>query len=264
MHTSASDGTWSPDELVREIIRAGIKIFSVTDHDSVENTEAVAHLAKEKDLTCIRGVEINTYREGMAFHILGYNIDIKNKNLNGVLVHNRSFFEKRNENSIEILAEAGLPVSPEEYRGYVNNPKRGGWKALNYLLDKNLCKNYKDFFGLFEGKKALLSMSGCVRPERAIAAVREAGGIPVLAHPGSGMYHSDYKKTLSAVLDMGIAGIECYHIENSEEVTEYSIGFCRENRLFITGGSDCHGDFVKERRLGKPDIDTNQLVLWDL
>jgi predicted metal-dependent phosphoesterase TrpH len=103
-----------------------------------------------------------------------------------------------------------------------------------------------------------------VKPEAAISCVKEAGSIPVLAHPGSGLYGNDYKKTVSAVLEMGIDGLECYHPENSPEVTKYCLEICKKNNLYITGGSDCHGEFVKERRLGKPDIDLSYLKIWNL
>ena len=102
-----------------------------------------------------------------------------------------------------------------------------------------------------------------VKPETAISSIKEAGGITVLAHPGSGVYGSDFNKIVAAAVNMGVEGIECYHPENRPEVTESCLEICKKNGLFITGGSDCHGDFVRERRLGKPDIGLDQLFLWE-
>lgn len=263
LHTSASDGTWSPEDLIKNIIDSGIEIFSVTDHDSVENIEAVSGLAREESLTFFKGVEINTFKDGQVFHILGYNIDTNDETLNNILLKNRVFLEERNEESITVLSEKGHPVSRDEYNGYRNNPGRGGWKALNYAIDKGLCRTYKDFFTLFGENRELLPVDGFVKPEAAISSIKEAGGITVLAHPGSGVYGSDYYYVVTAALDMGIEGIECYHPENRPRVTEYCLEICKNNRLYITGGSDCHGDFVKERRLGKPVIDLDQLALWE-
>jgi len=264
IHTSASDGTWSPEALIQNVIHARIQIFSVTDHDTVENIAAVSDLAIGTNLTFIRGVEIDTYNEGQIFHILGYNIDTENERLNNVLLKNRAFIERKNRDSMAILMKMGHPVSPDEYCKYKNHPERGGWKALNYAIDKGLCQTYKEFFDLFDGKKDFFTMNVDVKPEAAISCVKQAGGIPVLAHPGSGLYGNDFKKTVSAVLEMGIDGLECHHPENSPEVTEYCREICKKNNLYITGGSDCHGEFVKERRLGKPDIDLSHLKIWNL
>jgi predicted metal-dependent phosphoesterase TrpH len=262
LHTSASDGTWSPGDLIQNIIDSGIGIFSVTDHDSVENVEAVSSLAREKSLTFFKGVEINTFKEGQAFHILGYNIDTDDKTLNNTLLINRDFLVERNEESITVLSEKGHPVSRDEYNTYQNNPARGGWKALNYAIDKGLCRTYKEFFSLFGENRELLVVDGFVKPEAAISSIKEAGGITVLAHPGSVLYGSDYNRVVAAALDMGVEGIECYHPENRPEVTERCLEISKKNGLYITGGSDCHGDFVKERWIGKPDIDLSQLALW--
>ena len=234
MHSSASDGTWSPEALIQNVINAGIEIFSVTDHDTVENIAAVSDLAIGTNLTFIRGVEINAYSEGQIFHILGYNIDTENERLNSILLKNRAFFERLNKNSMAMLMKMGHPVSPDEYDKYKNNPERGGWKALNYAIDKGLCQTYKEFFNLFDGKNDFFKMNVDVKPEAAISCVKQAGSIPVLAHPGSGLYGNDYKKTVSAVLEMGIDGLECYHPENSPEVTEYCLKICKKNNLYIT------------------------------
>jgi predicted metal-dependent phosphoesterase TrpH len=264
IHTSASDGTWSPEALIQNVIDAGIKIFSVTDHETVENIAAVSDLTIDTNLTFIRGVEINAYSEGQTFHILGYNIDTEDEGLNHVLLKNRAFFERQNKKSIAMLMEMGHPVSPHEYDQYQNNPDRGGWKALNYTIDQGLCQTYKEFFNLFDGKKDFFKMNVDIKPEAAISCIRQAGGIPVLAHPGSGLYGNDFKKTVSSVLEIGIEGLECYHPENSTEVTEYCLEICKKHNLYITGGSDCHGEFVKGRRLGKPDIDLSRLKIWNL
>ena len=101
-------------------------------------------------------------------------------------------------------------------------------------------------------------------PEIVISAVIKAGGIPVLAHPGTKFYNNDYRVTIDFMLVKGIKGIECFHPENCEEVTGYCIDFCKKNKLYITGGSDSHGDFVKERILGKPEIWLDQIEVGSM
>ena len=263
LHTSASDGTWTPEMLIENIVQSGIGIFAITDHDSIENITIAAKLVKNKNLTFIRGVEVNTTENGHIFHILGYNIDPQNESLNEILQINRDVMERRDEKSIRLLQEMDYPVALDEFRIYESNPERGGWKALNYVMDKGLCGHYKEFFGLFGDKRKGLGIEGCVNPEKAISAIKKAGGIPILAHPGSGLYGNNPRETVSLAIDYGVEGIECFHPENGDETTEYCIELCRRENLYITGGSDCHGTFVKERWLGKPDIDLEQLVLWE-
>ena len=264
LHTNASDGTWSPEVLIENIIRAGINVFAVTDHDSVENVNVTADLVKDMELKLIKGVEVNTTENGHIFHILGYNIDPENESLNGILQVNRNVMGERDERSITILHDMGYPVELDEFLTYKNNPERGGWRALNYSIDKGLCQHYKEFFKLFGERRNEMGIEGCVEPGTAISAIKAAGGIPILAHPGSSLYGNNPRETVSLAIEIGVEGIECFHPENGDEATEYSLELCRRENLYITGGSDCHGTFVKERWLGKPDIDLDQLVLWEI
>lgn len=264
LHTSASDGTWSPEVLIEKIIQAGIGLFAVTDHDSVENISLAVDLVKNTGLKFIRGVEVNTSENSHIFHILGYNIDPENEPLNEILLKNRSVMEKRDERGIKILMEMDYPVSLDEFLAYENIPERGGWKALNYTIDKGLCQHYKEFFKLFRERRSEMGIEGCAKPETAISAIKAAGGIPILAHPGSVLYGNNPGETVSLAIEMGVEGVECFHPENGDETTLYCLELCRKENLYITGGSDCHGTFVKERWLGKPHIDLDQLVLWGI
>ncbi len=263
LHTSASDGTWTPEMLIENIVRTGISVFAVTDHDSVENVTMTADLAKDRDLTFIRGVEVNSTENGHIFHILGYNIDPEDEQLNRILLKNRNVMEERDKRCIKILEDMDYPVVLDEFLAYENKRARGGWKALNYVLDKGLCEHYKEYFRLFGDKRDGLGIEGCASPEEVIYAVKAAGGIPVLAHPGSALYGNNFQETVSLAIDYGVEGIECFHPENGDETTKYCLELCRNKHLYITGGSDCHGTFVKERWLGKPDIALDQLVLWE-
>ena len=239
------------------------KSDSGRNHDSVNNVNIAADLVKGTEMRFIKGVEVSATENGHILHILGYNIDPENASLNEVLLKNRNVMEERDENSIMILRDLNYPVCLQEFLAYENNPERGGWKALNYIKDKGLCKTYKDFFRLFGDKRSSINIEGCARPKTVISAIKEAGGIPVLAHPGSGLYRYNPQDTVSFALEQGVEGIECFHPENNDETTNFCLELCKNKNLYITGGSDCHGTFVKERCLGNPDIDLDQLALWE-
>jgi predicted metal-dependent phosphoesterase TrpH len=264
MHTTASDGTWSPLELVNHIKETGIKIFSVTDHDSVENIPAVTELVKDTGIRFIRGTEVNACFENKNLHILGYGIDIGSDSFSEVIKANKSFLSAFDENRIRLLASHGYPVSPDEYRIYDYSRERGGWKTLNYCIDKGLCKNHRELFGLYDAIAAFFDPSGFAALHDVTAAIREAGGVPVLAHPGARIYEFDYRTLIDRIVDEGVEGIECFHTENETVVTRYCLEYCRSNGLRITGGSDCHGNFAVDRFLGKPEIYLEQLDLGSL
>lgn len=264
IHTTASDGTWTPEVLVENILKAGIKIFAVTDHDSIDNVLNTRKLAEKNNLKFITGVEISAVYNKKTYHILSYGLDINFSEINNILVHNRNASEQKARQNIEYLINNGYSISLEEYDSYSYARERGGWKALNYLMDKGLCGNHIDYFKLFKDTSSPFNDIKFAPVDMVIPAVKKAGGIPVIAHPGANVYKDDYREIISLMFDSGIEGVECYHPENSSEVTKYALNFCRKNNLFITGGSDCHGDFVKARGLGKPKVNAGQLKLGNL
>jgi len=261
IHTSASDGTWTAAEVVEKIIESDIKIFAITDHNSVENVEKVKLMADKAGLTFIPGVEIDTTYDGGNYHILGYGVDIYNEELLKLISANAEIMEKKDEESIEFLEKKGLNVSLSDYKNYENDNTRGGWKALNYLIDKKICKNTKEFFPLFEGWGNPFDKTEFPGPKEVIEVIKKAGGIAVLAHPGAPFYRLDYDILVPAMVKEGIMGIECYHPENNAEVTQFCLDFCKKNNLYITGGSDCHGTFFAHRCLVKPAVFYENIVL---
>ena len=146
IHTTASDGTWDPAQVVQAVRTAGIELFAVTDHDSVANVAETKKLAENTGLCFITGVELNSTKDGHNYHILGYGIDIENKQLQELCRHNQRLLEQKDDDSVRNLIESGWPLSMEEFKRYSYDPHRGGWKALAYLQDKGLCGDVNDFF----------------------------------------------------------------------------------------------------------------------
>ena len=254
MHTTASDGTWTPKEIFGKIIGENIKIFSITDHNSINSIQDVSYYSKKAGLAFIPGVEIDSTCENVTYHILGYGIDHMNKSLNNLILKNMNIYRQRDRESIEIIEKKYDVSLLDEYEHYTKNPKRGGWKSISFLIDKNFCKTYKDLWGLFEGFDNPYLRKNFSPPEKVIEIIRQAGGKAVLAHPGANLYGNNYKKAVRLISKSGIDGIECYHPDNNPEVSKYCVEFCKRNNMLITGGSDCHGDFVSERSLGYPDV----------
>ncbi|MDU4961883.1 MAG: PHP domain-containing protein [Sporomusaceae bacterium] len=264
IHTTASDGTWTAAQLVERVKQAGIGLFAVTDHDSVGNVEEAARLAAAASVAFIAGVEISSSRDGRDFHILGYGIDLHSGPLTGLLRHNSELMAAADDASIRILIDQGLPLDYAEYLAYSHDRSRGGWKALSYLIDKGLCTGVDDFFQRLFTAEHGIAFPVFPSPQAVIAAIHAAGGRAVLAHPASRFHGTQLEETLDAFAAEAIDGVECFHPSHSAEDSRRAAQWCRRRGLLISGGSDCHGGFVPQRRLGLPAVCLADLVLAGL
>lgn len=261
IHSTASDGSWTPEELVVRVREAGIGLFSVTDHDSIGNIAPVRQLAAASGLAFLAGVEVSTTTGGRPYHILGYGVDPAAAELQRLLKHNTTLLERVDHESIRKLIDQGFTIDYEEYCAYRHEPTRGGWKSLSFLVDKGLCRDVQDFFGnLFTAERGL-SFPEYLPPAEVIGSIEAAGGRAVLAHPGSAFHGPALEENLDYFGHAGIAGLECFHPGHDAATTRRVVAWCRKNGLLITGGSDCHGSFVPQRRLGMPSIQLAELQL---
>lgn len=267
IHTRASDGVWTPKELMEELDGEGIELFAVTDHNTVGSVAEAGELAEEAGLHFLPAVEIDTTLEGNIYHIIGYDIDIEDAALNGMIGRNFELMENRDIESLRILEAAGFPVDWEDYEEYRHEPARGGWKLLNYCIDRGFCSDAPDYFTRLFNDNRPIPHPRYPHPAEAIRVIEKAGGVPVLAHPfGSigGEYGVDRMEVFRKIRDAGIKGLECFSTYHSEEQIRQAKSFCNENELLVTGGSDSHGSFTARRKLGRPHVTTADLRLGEL
>ncbi len=263
MHTCASDGTWDVYELKEQLIRNKINVFSITDHDCVDNVTKMDEIINPKDnLTYIHGVELTAIHDGREYHILTYNYDINNAELINLM-------KKTNENRINSNSEyikkyAALMyenVDYDDFKKYKYNRKHGGWKSFNYMMHKGIHSDLLSHLSDVDksGFKAVLSS-----PEETIRVAKRSGGKVILAHPASN-YKNGYmpESEMKYWLEAGIDGMECYSPYNQTFVEGY-IEFCKKNNLIISGGSDCHGTFIQSRKLGVPHVELKDLNIKEL
>lgn len=261
VHTTASDGTWDPAELLDHLQAAGIGAFAVTDHDSTANLAEAARLAREAGLRFLPGVELNATKDGHNFHILGYGIDLDDKALQDLCRHNQRLLEQKDEDSVRHLAERGWDVSVPEFATYDYDRHRGGWRALAYLEDKGLCAGVGDFFQRVFTAENDLDFPDFPSVTEVIRVIHGAGGAALCAHLASTFHGAGMAAYLPGLQAEPLDGLECYHSGHSGEDTRFLVAYCRQKGLYISGGSDCHGGFVPSRHLGSPAIDTADLYL---
>ncbi len=261
LHTIASDGTWTAKEVVEHAQKVGLGVMAITDHDSVASVAEGKKLAEAAGIKFHTGTEICSTFQGHCFHVLGYDLDIDNRQLLEHLAYNTKLLDDTDERSIALLAAKGWPVSVAEYRAYVYDKRRGGFKSLLYLVDKGLCKDIRDFFSRIFTKKNSLDFPTFPTIEETIAIIHTAGGKALLAHSASQFHGPGLDATLKKLGNKHFDGFECYHTGHNREDTATLVRYCHEHHLLISGGSDCHGRFVDGRIIGKPVIYEDEIRL---
>ncbi len=164
-----------------------------------------------------------------------------------------------NTKIIQYVKEINKIKDIKDYYSYNYNRKRGGWESLNYLLDKDVVRNLREYFEIIKLSNEKLCFKN---PKEVIETIKEAGGYSFLAHPSA--YEKGEKLSLEILREWksyGISGIECFspYLKNIEDANYY-ISFCEENHLMISAGSDCHGEF-NDRALGIPKINIDKVKL---
>jgi predicted metal-dependent phosphoesterase TrpH len=263
LHTTASDGRWTPKQLIREVQQVGIGLFSVTDHDSLGSLAETADRVKGTGLRFLPGVELSTRLNGQVYHLLGYGFEPDEPCLAAFVKANGARLKRGGDDAVRLLAEAGYPISLDDYAGYAWDRQRGGWKALNFLIDRGLCRDVHSYFSELFGGQIIHPEPEYPSPERVIDTVQQAGGVVVLAHPGARFYNGLDSRRLDELVEMGLTGVECYSFHHDAQTTRFFLEYCDSRQLLVTGGSDSHGGFAG-RALGVPPVYANDLRLGAL
>lgn len=263
IHTCASDGTWDVYELKEELLKNNIKIFSITDHDSIDNIKNMNEIINLKDdLLFFPGVELTTSYDDKEYHLTLYNFDDKCGDLIDLINETREKRINANTEFIEnYIAKKYDSVTKEDYEKYEYDKKRGGWKSANYLIDKGI---HKDYLSHLVDVKEAGYKADLKGPEETIKIAKKSGGKIFLAHPS---YHfkNSYmpEEELKVWVELGIDGIECYSPYNGKFI-DYYLNFCKKNNLMISGGSDCHGNFIESRKIGHSHVELRDLNIKGL
>lgn len=263
MHTWSSDGTWSPSVLLERLKAKKIDIFSITDHDSIESSETMKTLIIGENLFFIPGVEVSTTFKGREYHLTAYHYNNENKDFNDLIYQNNEWRLQYNCEFIDLKSSLYDVVSLDDYfNHYQEDPTKGGWKSLNYFLDKGIYKTMYDYFSALAETQLQLTFKN---PEEVIEILKKSGAFIFLAHP-SYYYQTSVMPDfeLKQWMSMGVDGLECYtpYAFKNDQIAYYK-NFCISNNLMISGGSDCHGDFLN-RPLGYPEIDIEDLDIGPL
>lgn len=252
IHTTASDGSDSPAELVQKIRAAGLRLFSVTDHDTIDGVLEVEKLMGD-GVRFIRGVEFSCVSPEGKCHILGYGYDPENRSFREALAEGRTLRMEKLERRIKMLEQNAGVVLTDRERQWLFSLKSPGKPHLGQILVErglaaDLSSAIRRYLGSVPGRDR-------IDAETAVRAIEAAGGISVWAHPLGGegerrLSPEKFDAQMEVLLRYGIRGMECWYSRYSMEEVRFLLRQAEKAGLIVTGGSDYHGINKKGISLG--------------
>ncbi len=249
-HTNVSDGALDPVTLVREAAAAGVEVLAITDHDAVEGV-AEARREAPSEMVVLTGAELTCSIEGREAHVLAYGMDPEDAVFQRALERFRLQREERARVIVERLRDIGVEIDYAEVaaisgRGTVARPH-----VAQALLARGVVGTLQEAFTRFLGRRAPAFVpKPALDPREAFDLVREAGGLPGLAHPGT-FQRDDLVPRLAVA---GLGALEVRHTEHGAAQSAHYEKMARQLNLLPTGGSDFHGTPGHRSRLGAPDV----------
>ena len=251
IHTDISDGSLSTEEVIKNAKEKNLTHIAITNHDTVKGLKEAVELGKKYNIVVIPGVEISAYdyKRNRKVHLLGYGIDLDGKHITNLC---ERLLKDRNEmtlKQVQIIKSLGYDITEEEVKVYAKN------SAVSYkqhimqvLIDKGYIKEiyaplYKE---LFKNNGPCEMEIKYIDVFEAIDAIIKDNGLPVIAHPGQ----MNSYELVKELVDKGLFGIEKYHVPHSLEDYERVDELSKLYNLIVTGGSDFHGSYAKNRSLG--------------
>jgi len=264
MHSIFSDdGEFTPAELVRQCNEAGIKLMSITDHNSAKANAEAKEAAKAFDIKYISGIEIDCRFRGINLHLLGYGIDENSPDFEKLENHILKGEEVASKERLKLTRKLGFEVSEEELQAdiwtgelfaevllekaeYADHKLLLPYRAGGERADNPFVNFYWDYYA--QGKPCYVELD-FPKLEEAIATIKNNGGIAVLAHPGNNLRGSF--ELFSDIVKAGIDGVEAFSSYHDEKTAQYFYEQSIKHALTATCGSDYHGKTKPSVKLGK-------------
>ncbi len=251
MHSTFSDGTYSPTDLVSFAIRKGLKAIALSDHDSVDGFTELAAAGAENGMEVMSGVELSCVHNGRDLHILGYGIDTTSQALAAELSKFRDTREDRGMKIIDKLAEVGVHIDKQAVLAKAGEGALGRPHIAEALLEAGYVSEFGEAFDKYIGEDGPAYVDKYkMTPADAVRHIHDAGGVALIAHPGS---LSDSKDDFYELLDKGFDGIEVYHPHHSNSMIARLEAMVEERGMLMSGGSDFHG-FKGRDNMGQPHV----------
>ncbi len=249
-HSTASDGIYTPTQLLAHAKEADISILALTDHDSTDGIVEAAEAARQQGIDFIPGIEVNTDTHGGEVHVLGYFLEYERPAFQAILKVLRDARERRGQRMVELLNEQGVHVAWERVReiaqGSVGRPH-----VAKALLEAGYVQTIGEAFDTYIG-------TGCpayvprykLSPEDAVRLIVSANGLPVIAHPITLPGLTELRNWLPGLRAAGLVGLETYYGPYTTQDEQALLTLANEYQLIPTGGTDFHGPGIHPTPLG--------------
>jgi predicted metal-dependent phosphoesterase TrpH len=242
-HTTASDGTLTPTELVIAAAEEGLTVIGITDHDTLDGLEEAMEAARQLNIEVVAGIELSIDYPHGRFHMLGYLLDIHSKTLTDrlrLLKENRS---KRNLRMVEKMQQIGISITMQDVEKSSGHGQIGRPHMAIALVKKGVVSSVQEAFNLYlaEGGLAYVPKDK-ITMEEGIQLIHSAKGLAVLAHPSTlKIEGAEMMDALVHFRHAGLDGMECYYSQYKPELIDEYLTMACNAGLLVTGGSDFHG-----------------------
>lgn len=262
-HTTYSDGTLTPPELVQLAVERDLAVLAVTDHDSTEGLSQAFDAAAGTELEIVPGVEFSTVHDGHGIHVLAYWMDLEDEVFQAELRRLREDRWTRGQRMVKRLQELGHPISFDRVQEIAEGKNIVRPHIAQALVEAGVVSSIDEAFTpeLIAGGGRAYVEKHALDPIDALALIKRAGGVAVVAHPGlfrEGLGVPD--EVLQGMVDEGLDGIEAAHPDHPPEAEERYRDMARTRGLVATGSSDCHGTRYDPIRLGSVTTDPDEFA----
>ncbi len=246
VHTIFSDGTYSPEQVIIEANLLGFSAIAITDHDILDGIELAIAAGEQYGVEVISGVELSAESDGEEIHILGFCVDRFDQQFQQKL---REFRESRRTRAmmmVDKLNQLGMDIEYDDVLKRADSSSVGRPHVAAALVENGYVDTASEAFYRFlgDGGPAYVGKHK-LSPAEAIAMILDAGGVPVLAHPGVLQ-----QSIIPEMVSLGLMGLEVFHPYHTAQVSDYYFDLARRYNLLITGGSDCHGQAKGKMTMG--------------
>lgn len=251
IHSDRSDGSFTCQEIIDYACKMGLKAISITDHDDINGLKFSEQYSQQNGIEFITGVEISARSRPYDLHLLGYFFDYQDKQLNDYIKFFQSERFKRARKIVELLKNFGINLSFDLIMKKAGHGSIGRPHIADAMVEEGCVYTYQEAFNKYIG-------DGCpccvpkykISPAEAITLINNAGGICVIAHPGSDVND----EALMDLIKVGLDGIETIHPRHNQQQVDHYREIIQKHQLLETGGSDCHGNRKSHVMIGQFNV----------
>ncbi len=251
-HTTASDGSLTPTQLIEAAISTGLEAIAITDHDTADGVEEAVTAGENLGIRVVPGIEISAQIDRGTLHILGYEINPDEEMFAAGIERLKQARRDRNPKIIRNLQAMGIPIELEQAEMKAGGGVVGRPHIAEALLDIGAVSTIQEAFDRYlDASSPAYEHKFRYEPAEAFQLILGAGGIPVMAHPcQTGREGEGLNNLVAELKDMGLGGIEVYYTHHTPEQCEFYMELADRFNLIQTGGTDFHGHRKREIQLG--------------